>query len=539
MPDLDQPAASEADEPAASEAGGPGRDEPWYRSPHLWVSSSYFAEGFPYTVVNSLAEILFKELGASLQIVGLTSLFHLPWNLKFLWGPFVDGYESKRAWLIVCELAIVAALVALALLTVGGGRALMPLAIGFFLLALLSATHDVAIDGFYLEALDERGQSRFVGYRAAAYRLAMLAVGGLLVALCARWGWTLGLGLAALVMLALLAYHLVGLPRVETRRRPWMALLRAVVNWRVLPWLAAALLLFALERWSTLGASARESWAALGEAAPWLSSIGAEGWVGVALLVALLVLLAWLPRLRRRLEAARERGELSDYATNFVSFLDQPKVGVILAFVVLFRTGESFLQKMRWPFFDDVVHLPLEVYGVANGTIGVLVSFTATIIGGRLIARDGLRKWIWPFVLAQNVLNLLYMGLALLPDPGVLANFGAGMAGLEGQPVLAEVVRWTPLTIVVCLEHAGAGLGTAVFMVYLMRTCDPEHKAGHMAIVTALMSLSFTLAGVLSGFLADAIGFASYFGFTFLATIPGMALIAFVPHLDGRERPPS
>jgi PAT family beta-lactamase induction signal transducer AmpG len=52
------------------------------------------------------------------------------------------------------------------------------------------------------------------------------------------------------------------------------------------------------------------------------------------------------------------------------------------------------------------------------------------------------------------------------------------------------------------------------------------------------MSLSFTLAGVVSGFLADAIGFANYFGFTFLATIPSMALIFFVPHLDGRETAP-
>ena len=58
------------------------------------MSSTYFAEGFPYSVVNNLVEILFKELGASLQLIGLTALFHLPWNLKFLWGPFLDEYET-------------------------------------------------------------------------------------------------------------------------------------------------------------------------------------------------------------------------------------------------------------------------------------------------------------------------------------------------------------------------------------------------------------------------------------------------------------
>jgi MFS transporter, PAT family, beta-lactamase induction signal transducer AmpG len=107
------------------------------------------------------------------------------------------------------------------------------------------------------------------------------------------------------------------------------------------------------------------------------------------------------------------------------------------------------------------------------------------------------------------------MGLALTPDPSAIGTI--------------------TLTVVIACEHAGAGLGTAVFMVYLMRTCDPAHKAGHFAIVSALMSVSFTLAGVASGFLADAIGFSNYFGFTFLATIPGMVLIVFIPHLDGRE----
>jgi PAT family beta-lactamase induction signal transducer AmpG len=113
------------------------------------------------------------------------------------------------------------------------------------------------------------------------------------------------------------------------------------------------------------------------------------------------------------------------------------------------------------------------------------------------------------------VLNLLYVGLGLL--------------GQRGQPVLATV------TAVITLEHFGEGLGTAVFMVYLMRCCDPAHRAAHMALLTALMSLSFTIAGVTSGYLAHALGFVPYFGLSFVATIPAMALLYFLPYLDGRE----
>jgi PAT family beta-lactamase induction signal transducer AmpG len=480
------------------------------RREHAWVSTTYFAEGYAYAIVNNLADILFKELGASLQVVGLTALFHLPWNLKFLWAPFVDDYETKRRWLIAIEVALTAVVVLLGLLAAAGGVSLLPLAVGFLVLGLLSATHDIAIDGFYLEALDERDQSNFVGYRAAAYKIAVVLVGGPLIYACARLGWTVGLLIAALVMALLLGLHVWLLPRSEQPRRPWTALAK-LASWRTLPLLIAAALLFVLEyRWA-LGTELQFAWERLVASVPWLASVGVGGWVALGLFLALLVLLLRLPQLRKRMVDVSG----SNYASSFVSFLAQPKVGLMLAFILLFRTGESFLMKMKWPFFDDVVGLDLGFYSEVNGIYGVVASLVAAIIGGRLIARDGLRAWIWPFMLAQNVLNLLYMGLAMAAEPTAI------------PPVIVGGV--------IALEHFGAGLGTAVFMVYLMRTCDPAHKAGHFAIVSALMSLSFTFAGVLSGFLAEALGFTLYFAFTFVATIPSMVLIWFVPHLDGRQ----
>lgn len=417
-------------------------------SPRLWVPTTYFAEGFPYAVVNNLAEVLFKELGASLQLVGLTSLLHLPWNLKFLWGPLVDRFETKRRWLLGIELGLVVALAALALLA-GGRGWLGPVAAGFVVLAVLAATHDIAIDGFYLEGLDERGQSRFVGVRAMAYKIASLVVRGPLVIGIGWIGWRWGLAAAAVAMAVVCGVHFAVLPRIERRGLSLGAL-------------------FAL---------------------PW----------------------------RRRAPAARPaRGELH-YVATFAAFLRQPRIGTVLGFVLLFRAGESLLMKMKWPFLRDELKMTLEQYGFTNGTLGVLCSLTATLVGGWLIARHGLRRWLWPFVLAQNVLNLLYVGLA--------ARAAQGPVGLA----LASAV--------IGAEHFGEGLGTAVFMVYLMRCCDAAYKAAHMAILTALMSVSFTLAGAASGFVAAAMGFRAYFAFSFIATLPAMALIPFLPYLDGRPRP--
>jgi len=469
------------------------------------VSTTYFGEGFPYSIVNNLAEILFKELGASLQAIGLTALFHLPWNLKFLWGPFLDHYETKRRWLIGVEVALTGMLVAIAFMA-EQGKLLGAIAASFLVLAVLSATHDIAIDGFYLEGLDKQGQSKFVGYRAMAYKIASLVVRGPLIILIGWVGWTGGLLATGALMLLMTALHWRILPPVEKRQEPLRALAREALRPRVLmAGAAAASLVVAQRRWQLFHPAVAfvRGWV---EGVPVVGSISAPGWIALALLASMLVLLAFIGPIKRRVQKSK-----SYYAAAFVNFLARPKVGLVLAFVVLFRTGESFLQKMKWPFLRDEMGMTLDEYGFANGTLGVIASFVATFAGGWLISRQGLRRWIWPFVLAQNTLNLLY---------AVIASIGAGSIGLG------------VLSVVITAEHFGEGLGTAVFMVYLMRSCDPAHKAAHMAILTALMSVSFTFAGVASGFLAGWLGFATYFAFTFVAAMPGMALIAFIPNRE-------
>ncbi len=466
------------------------------RKPALWVCTSYFAEGFPYMVVNELAVPLFKHLGAGLGAIGLTALFHLPWNLKFLWGHAIDTYETKRRWVLAMEMLLAGAMVIFSLIA-DSPHLLGPISAMFMVLAVLSATHDIAVDGFYLEALDEAEQSKFVGLRAMAFRLAMLSIAGPGLILIARFGWTVSLAAMVAVMLVLLLAHAFLLPRAEPRKRPITDLGRSALSWRVLLGGAAmAGAVLAVRR--------------LGLADALLA--GASKGLNIGLLVALIALVALRKRIQQRIQASQ-----SDFAKAFQSFIAQPRIGLILAFIVSFRVGESLLIKMKLPFLMDEVGMSLQAYGVANGTVGLIASIFGTLVGGWLIAKHGLRRWIWPFVVAQNLLNLLYVALAYATDSGI----GLSLA-----------------TAVIALERVGEGLGTAVFMVYLMRCCSPSHKAAHMAIATALMSVGYTLAGAYSGFVAEAVGFRLYFLLSFFATVPAMLVIPLLPHLDKRQEPP-
>jgi len=152
------------------------------------VVTTYFAEGFPYSLVRVVSSVFFKDSGASLQAVGLTSLYGLPWVLKFAWAPFVDAFSTKRRWVVAMETALAATLAGMAL-GLAGPAVLPVMSAVFIAAAILAATHDAAVDGFYLEALDKQAQARWVGFQAMSFRVALILGGGGVVYLSGRAGW--------------------------------------------------------------------------------------------------------------------------------------------------------------------------------------------------------------------------------------------------------------------------------------------------------------------------------------------------------------
>lgn len=189
-----------------------------------WIPTLYFAEGLPYTVVMSLAGIMYTRMGVVNSRMALyTSLLSLPWVIKPLWSPFVDIFSSRRRWIVVTQVSIAAMLFVIALALPGGMFFRVTLG-AFFVMAFLSATHDIAADGFYIDALDESMQSFFVGIRATCYRVAMMAAQGPLVILAGyfeevsgdvpqAWAWIFYILSGFYILFAL--YHFIVLPRPQ------------------------------------------------------------------------------------------------------------------------------------------------------------------------------------------------------------------------------------------------------------------------------------------------------------------------------------
>ena len=175
-----------------------------------WVFSTYFAEGLPYSLIAAIPAIMFRDMRADLSFIGFLSLLSIPWVIKFLWAPFVDSYHSLRKWLVSMELILTLIFSLIALTLFQDTR--IPVVILLGLGAFFSATHDISVDGFYMDALDDDSQQSSIGFRVLAYRIALAVGSGVVVSIGTMLSWRCAYGAAASLMFVLFFIHRFFLP---------------------------------------------------------------------------------------------------------------------------------------------------------------------------------------------------------------------------------------------------------------------------------------------------------------------------------------
>ncbi len=197
-----------------------GAARPRGRHPLAWVPTLYLAQGLPFYAVALVAQQMMKSMGVDNAASShWTGLLGLAWVFKALWSPFLELARSKKAVVVACQLTGGAAMAGVALamnlpVWFAAGIAL------FAVVALASATHDIAADGLYIASLSARQQAEYAGWQGAFFNAAkFLSLGGLLIlagylekniGVAPAWSAIFGLLGAALAGLAL--YHLWALP---------------------------------------------------------------------------------------------------------------------------------------------------------------------------------------------------------------------------------------------------------------------------------------------------------------------------------------
>jgi MFS transporter, PAT family, beta-lactamase induction signal transducer AmpG len=199
------------------------------RSRLTWVVILSFASGFPFGLFNDLIPVYLRASGASLAQIGLLSTLALPWALKFLWAPAVDRLGTRRRWIAGAQIGLAMSLVLLAATGAWAGP-------GFFVVLLtlvaLSATQDIAVDGYTIEIMDRNELGPANGTRVMGYRVGMIVAGGVLVASSARLGW-IGVFLAGAALFTLCAALTSAMPEARREHDPnesWTEPLRELLS---------------------------------------------------------------------------------------------------------------------------------------------------------------------------------------------------------------------------------------------------------------------------------------------------------------------
>jgi PAT family beta-lactamase induction signal transducer AmpG len=204
-----------------------------------------------------------------------------------------------------------------------------------------------------------------------------------------------------------------------------------------------------------------------------------------------------------------------DFLAVFASFFRKPGLAVILGFLLLYRFPEAQLLKLASPFLLDSaakggLALSTKAVGIAYGTVGLTALTLGGLLGGWIISRVGLKRALWPLVLAMHVPNIAFLALAL-SHPDSLAVISAALA----------------------VEQFGYGLGFTAYLMYMILVAEGEQKTAHYAICTGFMALGMMIPGLWSGWLQERIGYVPFFVWVLASTLPSLAMTALIKVPDG------
>ena len=182
--------------------------------------------------------------------------------------------------------------------------------------------------------------------------------------------------------------------------------------------------------------------------------------------------------------------ELKRMLITFFSKFGVKETIFVMLFLLLYRFPEALLNTMTKTFLmrppsEGGLGLSPEEYGLAQGTVGLLLG---GIIGGILVSRDGMKKWLWPMVCAITLPDVVYIYLSYTLESNL----------------------WI-VSSCLFVEQFGYGLGFTVLTLYMLYYCKGKFQTSHYSICTGISYLGLMLPGMVSGYLKDYVGYQKFF----------------------------
>ena len=188
----------------------------------------------------------------------------------------------------------------------------------------------------------------------------------------------------------------------------------------------------------------------------------------------------------------------------FAEFFTREGAIALLLLVVLYKLGDAFAGNLSTTFLLRGPGFSLTEVGAINKGFGLAATIFGALAGGALMAKMRLYRALLVFGVLQALTNLGFMLLA---------------ASGKSYPLMIAVIG---------LENLCGGMGTAAYVALLMALCDHRFSATQYALLSALSAVGRVYVGPVAGYLVEGLGWETFFFFTFLIALPGLALLAWM-----------
>lgn len=386
-----------------------------------------FASGLPFYLLLQLLPAWLESEGINIKTIGAFSLTQIPYILKFAWAPFMDnisllGLGRRRGWMLTSQLILILFIAILGFFS--PSLDIWLIATICFIIALFSATQDIALDAFRRELLLDKELGLGNSIHTNAYRVAGLVPGSLSLILSNYLPWDSVFIITALFMLP-------------------------------------------------------------------------------AIITTLLI--------KEPLNQAPKTHHIEDIIINpFREFITRNGIKtamIILAFIFLYKLGDSMATSLATPFYLQMGYSRLDIGWIAKNA-SLWPSVIGALIGGILMIKIGINRALWSFGFVQ-VISIL--GFAVLSIEGPFTQIG------RYQQIL--------LALVIGFEALGVGLGSAAFVAFIAKTTNPLYTATQFALFTSIASVPRTLINATTGIMVEYLGWTTFFGLCTILAIPGMLLL--------------
>ncbi len=483
-----------------------------------------FSAGIPILLIFSTLGIWLREAGIDRSTVTMFSWAALGYSFKFVWAPLVDRLPvplltrllgRRRSWILLAQIMIFIAIAWMGSTNPAAGEfSLTLMAFAAVLLGFSSATQDIVIDAYRIEAAEPDLQAMMSAAYIAGYRIGMIfaGAGGLFLAdyfasAVGAYKYTAWRNayyiMAALMLIGMATTLLIPEPKRNAGKTAqyttgqyagfFFLFLLAAGTFVGMFWLTSA------DRLAGFSATIHNMTGNKILAGVVLESVRFALAVGAVSLVAKLIIATGA------VNGGLVRESYVEPIADFFSRYGFSVALLLVSLVGLYRISDIVLGVIANVFYVDIGYSKTEIASIVK-TFGLVMTIAGGFIGGILSLRFGVMKTLFLGALLTALTNLLFV---------LLAKAGHNI------PVLYLVISADNLT---------AGIASAAFIAFLSSLTNVKFTAVQYAIFSSLMTLLPKIVGGYSGTMVDALGYVNFFIIASLMGVPILLLIWVVGH---------